>query len=61
MISSLFSGFVLFATGGPLIYISSFHLANAFPRRSGLIMGLLTGAFDVSSVTFVLFYWLDTQ
>lgn len=50
-------GYLLLALGGPFIFISSFQLSNTFPQRSGLILGLLTGAFDSSSAIF-LFYRL---
>ncbi|KAI5780092.1 major facilitator superfamily domain-containing protein [Geopyxis carbonaria] len=51
--------YLLLAIGGPFIFIPSFHLANAFPRRSGLVLSMLTGAFDSSSAVFLgyqLFY-----
>ncbi|GMM30377.1 hypothetical protein DAMA08_031220 [Martiniozyma asiatica (nom. inval.)] len=48
-------GYSLMALGGPFSYISSFQLSNAFPEKSGLILALLTGAFDTSSAVF-LFY-----
>jgi hypothetical protein len=47
--------YLLMAIGGPFIFIPSFHLANAFPRRSGLILSMLTGAFDSSSAVFLLY------
>ena len=50
-------GYFFLALGGPFIFISSFQLSNAFPRHSGLILALLTGAFDSSSAVF-LFYRL---
>ena len=50
-------GYFFLALGGPFIFISSFQLSNAFPRYSGLILALLTGAFDSSSAIF-LFYRL---
>ena len=50
-------GYFFLALGGPFIFISSFQLSNAFPRNSGLILALLTGAFDSSSAIF-LFYRL---
>jgi MFS family permease len=50
-------GYLFLALGGPFIFISSFQLSNAFPRHSGLILALLTGAFDTSSAIF-LFYRL---
>ena len=50
-------GYLFLALGGPFIFISSFQLSNTFPRHSGLILALLTGAFDSSSALF-LFYRL---
>ncbi|KAK5165690.1 uncharacterized protein LTR77_008612 [Saxophila tyrrhenica] len=46
-------GYLFLALGGPFIFISSFQLSNTFPRRSGLILALLTGAFDTSSAVFL--------
>lgn len=43
------------ALGGPFLFISSFHLSNAFPQYSGLILALLTGAFDTSSAVFFVY------
>lgn len=48
-------GYLLLAMGGPFIFISSFQLSNAFPRHSGLVLALLTGAFDSSSAVFLLY------
>ncbi|MCJ1394345.1 hypothetical protein MMC18_007223 [Xylographa bjoerkii] len=50
-------GYFFLALGGPFVFISSFQLSNTFPRHSGLILALLTGAFDSSSAVF-LFYRL---
>ena len=50
-------GYLFLALGGPFVFISSFQLSNTFPQRSGLILALLTGAFDSSSAIF-LFYRL---
>ena len=50
-------GYVFLALGGPFIFISSFQLSNTFSEHSGLILALLTGAFDSSSAIF-LFYRL---
>ena len=50
-------GYLFLALGGPFIFISSFQLSNTFPEHSGLILALLTGAFDSSSAIF-LFYHL---
>ena len=45
--------YLFLALGGPFVYISSFQLSNCFPRHSGLILALLTGAFDTSSAIFL--------
>lgn len=47
------AGYSLLALGGPFTFISSFHLANTYPNHSGLILALLTGAFDSSSALFL--------
>ena len=49
------SGYLFLALGGPFVFISSFQLSNCFPAHSGLILALLTGAFDSSSALFLLF------
>lgn len=48
-------GYLFLALGGPFTYISSFQLSNAFPRNSGFILALLTGAFDASSALFLVY------
>ncbi|EHY57248.1 Protein FMP42 [Exophiala dermatitidis] len=48
-------GYFFLALGGPFIFISSFQLSNTFPKHSGLILALLTGAFDSSSALFLVF------
>jgi MFS family permease len=53
-------GYFFMALGGPFIFISSYQLSNTFPQYSGLILALLTGAFDTSSAIF-LFYRLVYQ
>lgn len=54
---TLFDGYVVgytfLAVGGPFTFISSFQLSNSFPAQSGLILALLTGAFDASSAVFL--------
>jgi len=50
-------GYLFLALGGPFIFIPSFQLSNTFPTSSGLILSMLTGAFDSSSAVF-LFYRL---
>ncbi|KAF9451929.1 MFS general substrate transporter [Macrolepiota fuliginosa MF-IS2] len=47
--------YLLIALAGPFIYIPSMTLANAFPRRSGLILALMTGAFDSSPAIFLVY------
>ncbi|KKZ61246.1 hypothetical protein EMCG_04118 [[Emmonsia] crescens] len=49
------SGYFLLAIGGPFVFISAFQLSNTFPAHSGLILAMLTGAFDSSSALFLLF------
>ncbi|KAI7494501.1 MFS general substrate transporter [Hortaea werneckii] len=53
-------GYLFLALGGPFVFISSFQLSNTFPQHSGLVLALLTGAFDTSSAVF-LFYRLIYQ
>ncbi len=48
-------GYFFMALGGPFIFISSFQLSNTFPQYSGLILALLTGAFDTSSAIFLMY------
>ncbi|KAA8913194.1 hypothetical protein TRICI_003256 [Trichomonascus ciferrii] len=48
-------GYILLALGGPFVFISCFHLSNSFPRFSGTILALLTGAFDSSSAVFMFY------
>lgn len=48
-------GYTLLALGGPFVFISCFQLANSFPKNSGLILALLTGAFDSSSALFLMY------
>lgn len=56
-------GYLFLALGGPFVFISSFQLSNTFPKHSGLILALLTGAFDSSSAIFLayrmLYQWSD--
>ncbi|KAK1810396.1 hypothetical protein LTR12_015239 [Friedmanniomyces endolithicus] len=47
--------YLFLALGGPFIFISSFQLSNTFPQHSGLILALLTGAFDTSSAVFLMY------
>jgi len=45
------------ALGGTFVFLPSFQVANAFPKYSGSIVALVTGAFDASAAVF-LFYRL---
>jgi MFS family permease len=46
-------GYFLLALGGTFTFVPSFHLANAFPQLQGLILSLITGAFDASAAVFL--------
>ncbi|KAK9476286.1 major facilitator superfamily domain-containing protein [Lipomyces japonicus] len=48
-------GYMILALGGPFVFISSFQLSNAFPVHSGLILSLLTGAFDASTGVYLIY------
>jgi MFS family permease len=50
-------GNILLAFGGTFVFVSSFQLSNTFPKYSGIIIALVTGAFDASAAVF-LFYRL---
>lgn len=57
----LFDGYIagnlLLGLGGTFLFVSSYQLSNAFPRHAGLVVALVTGAFDASAAVF-LFYRL---
>jgi hypothetical protein len=54
-----FDGYLLgnlfLGVGGTFLFVPSFQLANAFPKHSGIVVALITGAFDSSAAVF-LFY-----
>ncbi|KAM0746826.1 MFS general substrate transporter [Meredithblackwellia eburnea MCA 4105] len=54
-IDSYILGFIFLGVGGPLIFLSQFHLSNAFPAYSGVVLAAITGAFDASSIPFVFY------
>lgn len=54
-------GYLLLSLGGAFVFISSFQLSNTFPKRSGLILLMLTGAFDASSAVFLIFRLLNQR
>jgi hypothetical protein len=41
--------------GGPATFLSMFHLSGLYPRHQSLIVSLINGAFDSSTVVFLLF------
>lgn len=47
------AGSFFLALGGTFSFVPSFHLSNAFPQYQGLILALITGAFDASSAVFL--------
>ena len=47
------AGSFFLALGGTFSFVPSFHLSNAFPKYQGLILALITGAFDASSAVFL--------
>lgn len=47
------AGSFFLALGGTFCFVPSFHLSNAFPKYQGLILALITGAFDASSAVFL--------
>ncbi len=49
------AGQFFFALGGTFVFVPSFHLSNGFPKLQGLILALITGAFDASAAVFLLF------
>lgn len=51
------AGNIFLALGGTFVFVPSFQLADAFPKYSGLIVAVITGAFDASAAVF-LFYRL---
>jgi len=57
--SSTFNSFipaVIFTSiGGPATFLSQFHLSGLYPRHQSLIVSLVNGAFDSSTVVFLLF------
>lgn len=48
-------GYFLLAIGGAFVFVPSFHLSNAFPQLQGVILALVTGAFDASAAVFLFF------
>jgi hypothetical protein len=51
------AGNLFLGLGGTFLFVPTFQLSNAFPRYAGLVVALITGAFDASAAVF-LFYQL---
>ncbi|KAJ1326018.1 MFS transporter LAT3 family solute carrier family 43 member 3 [Microdochium nivale] len=51
------AGNVFLALGGTFVFVPSFQLADAFPKHSGLIVAVITGAFDASAAVFLFYRW----
>ena len=49
------AGQFFLALGGTFVFVPSFHLSNAFPKLQGLVLALITGAFDASAAVFLVF------
>ena len=47
-------GYFFLSVGGAFVFVPTFHLSNAFPKIQGLIMALVTGAFDASAAVFLI-------
>jgi MFS family permease len=52
---AIIAGHFLLALGGTFLFVPSFQLSNAFPRFQGLVLALVTGAFDASAAVFLVF------
>lgn len=58
----LLSNFFL-SLGGTFLFLPSFQLSNAFPKHSGIVVALVTCAFDASSAVFLIYQliWKQTD
>lgn len=61
VLDGYYIGFFLLAIGSPLMFLSSFHISNAFPPHSGLILSLIMAGFNASSTWYALFDWIDQR
>ncbi|KAM3512028.1 hypothetical protein MY11210_004354 [Beauveria gryllotalpidicola] len=48
-------GHFFLSLGGTFLFLPSFQLSNAFPKHAGLVVALITCAFDASSAVFFLY------
>ncbi|POS82319.1 hypothetical protein EPUL_006051, partial [Erysiphe pulchra] len=51
-------GYFFLAIGGAFTSMPYFHLSNTFPRNSGLILAMISGAFDSSSALFLIYKFI---
>lgn len=51
-------GLCALAVGGPFVLVGSLHSASLFPRQSGQILALITGAADASSGVFAVYRYV---
>ena len=49
------TGYFFLSLGGPFLMLPALQLSNTFPTHSGLILALLTGAFDASTAIFLVY------
>ncbi|KAF2170768.1 hypothetical protein M409DRAFT_63837 [Zasmidium cellare ATCC 36951] len=49
------AGNIFLSLGGTFIFVPAFQVANAFPKYSGTIVAMVTGAFDASAAVFLFF------
>lgn len=42
------AGYILLSLGGTFVFVPSYTIGNAFPKYAGLIVAMVTGAFDAS-------------
>lgn len=42
------AGNILLSLGGTFVFVPSYTIGNAFPKHSGIIVAMVTGAFDAS-------------
>jgi MFS family permease len=54
---------LLLGLGGTFLFVSSYELANAFPKYQGHITAVITGAFDASAAVFLFYHlaWEATE
>lgn len=48
---------IFLALGGTFLFVPSYQMANAFPKYSGIIVAIITGAFDASAAIYLFYRW----